>query len=145
MKEINLNNCIGCFKGINSFIIEEDKISHFDLFATAEAGECYECLNSEMIKKYLTTYDNGISIIKEKELESKFTEQTMWWDDIIELAHIIFSNQKNVNDFFNKGKKGDRFWNLPNEEIERELISLAKEMEIDLTKEDFPDLYYWKK
>lgn len=144
MKNINLNKCIGCFKGINSFIVEDDKLNHFDLFATSEAGEYYECLNGEQIKEYLTTHNNGISTIEENELKSKFMEQAMWWDDIIELAHIIFSNQNKVNDFFNKGEKGNRTWNLSNEEIEKRIISLANEKEIEFTEEDYPDLYYWK-
>ena len=144
--EIDVTQCIGCRKGIGLFIKEKDKtFTHLDLFATPEAGESYTCTNQKEIKKHLKKNGNKGTYLADEELQEFYTEQEAWWYDFIEVAIVVFEDNKELNTFFNQGEeKGNKMWNQPNKVMEDALLEIAEEMSIEIRKEDYPDLLKWK-
>ena len=146
-KKINIDvtKCMGCRKGISLFFKDEEGYNHVDLFASAEAGAQYKCENSDSIGEYLIGNDASSKYLpKEGDVKEFFDFQEMWWEDIIDLVYDVFKDQGKVTAFFNEGEKDNRTHNLPNEEIEAKLLVLAKENNIQITKDQYPDLLKFK-
>ena len=120
---IDVTKCFGCRKGVLLFIKENDAYFHVDLFATPEAGEEYKCENSDTIGEFLIKREGKGTYVPNEELKDLFWNQSMWWEDIIDLAHDIFESDKKVGEFFNEETDGILNWNLSNEDIENKLLN----------------------
>jgi hypothetical protein len=142
--ELDVTQCIGCRKGIGLFIKDKDKkFIHLDLFATPEAGESYTCTNQKEIKKHLKKNGNKGTYLADGELAEFYEKQDAWWYDFIELASNTFEDNDELNKFFNAGEQGDKVWNQPNNIMEGVLLKVADGKNIEITKEDYPDLLKW--
>lgn len=140
---IDVTKCLGCRKGIDIWQEKDGVIKHMDLFATAEAGAIYEC-ETPNIRDFIELNKNGMLISKE-EFKQFFEKQSFWWEDIINLAYVVFENDPEaVKNFFNRGSKKERMHNLSNETIEWTLLNIAEEKEVVVDKDEYPDLLKWK-
>lgn len=135
---ISVTSCMGCKKGIESFVKMEGQFFHLDLFATPEEGHQYRC-HSKNIEDILIKSDNGV-YFPDKENEIAFKEQSFWWTEIITLATDVFKSDEAIAEFFNTGEKGTKMWNNTNEEIEEHLINIAKDKGIFVDSDTYPDL-----
>lgn len=145
---VDVTKCIGCRKGIVLFQKRKEEWSHIDLFATREAGATYRCENSDVIGKYLVENNGRGTYLPNEDLKKFYDEQSFWWEDIIDLAHVIFESDEKVQEFFNQGEESYRVHNLPNKEIEDKLLYLAEDKGIKVTNSDddgYPDLIKFKK
>ncbi len=143
--ELDVTQCIGCRKGIGLFIKEKDKtFTHLDLFATPEAGASYKCSNQKEIKKHVKLNKGKGTYLADDELQEFYDFQEAWWYDFIELASNVFEGDDELNKFFNTGVKGDKVWNQNNVVMEGVLLKIAKDKNVEVTEEDYPDLLKWK-
>lgn len=140
---IDVTKCLGCRKGIGMFLEENGEYNHCDLFATAEAGSIYLCKNSDEIKQFLVKTKNN-TYLPNDELQGVFKRQEFWWEDIITLAYDIFDNGNSVKEFFNITENDVLMWNRSNNDIENALIKLAEEKGIEVTIDNYPDLFKFK-
>lgn len=139
---IDVTKCLGCRKGIDVWTKQDDKLKHFDFFASADAGAIYDCKTLE-IEQYLEENENGM-LRPKKEYDSFFKNQSFWWEDILTLAYDIFQSPEEVKDFFNRGDSDNRMHNRSNEDIEDTLVNLADLNDILVDEETYPDLKRFK-
>jgi hypothetical protein len=139
---IDVTKCLGCRKGIDVWTKQEDKLKHFDFFASADAGAIYDCETLE-IEQYLEENENGM-LRPKKEYDSFFANQSFWWEDILTLAYDVFQSPEEVKDFFNGGDSDNRMHNRSNEDIEDTLVNLADLNDIVVDEETYPDLKRFK-
>ena len=139
---IDVTKCLGCRKGIDVWTKQEDKIKHFDFFASAEAGAIYDC-ETPGIEEHLIENENGMLRPKE-EYDSFFKNQSFWWEDILDLAYEVFKSPTVVQEFFNSGKEGELIHTLPNERIEKTLVNMANVAGVVVDEDTYPDLIRFK-
>jgi len=140
--DIDFKKCYGCRSGINSFILKDYKLHHFDSFASREAGLMYECENSDVMTKYVNKQKNNTYFPIEM-IDKIFKEQYYWWDDMVELNSAILSADPGNEDI----KKIYHFENMKkdsNKTLENRLVVLARSLNIDVGPVDYPDLLMWK-
>jgi len=143
--ELDVTQCIGCRKGIGLFIKEKDKtFTHLDLFATPEAGHSYKCTNQKIIEKHVKKNKGKGTYLADDELQAFYIDQEDWWYDFIDLASDTFTNNDELNEFFNRGEKGDKMWNKPNNVMEIELLTIARERGVEVIKDYYPSLIKWR-
>jgi hypothetical protein len=138
---INVTTCMGCKKGIESFVLMENQFFHLDLFATPGEGHQFKC-NSENIGDILIKSDNGV-FFPDTEHEVLFREQSFWWTEILTLAMDVFGSDEAILEFLNTGESGKKMWNNTNDVIEKELISIAENKGIVIDATTYPDLLLW--
>jgi hypothetical protein len=130
------HNCVTCMKGKCTFMMHDGRLTHLDLFATAEAGAMYKCGNSETIRKFLTENENGGIYVANDASKDYFIDRQMWWSDVIELASELMPTE-DLQEFF-AGE--DPLWKKPKREVEAALLSLVSETRKPGLGEDFPFL-----
>lgn len=146
---VDVVKCLGCRKGIDTWQENDGELHHFDFFATKEAGAIYKCNNSEELKKIgLDKIErNGLlTPKKDSDLDIFFKEQEFWWEDYVELLWEIFKTQEEVNKYFNEDTfdNGTILGKLSNEELEELILKEAFAHDVEVTEDNYPDLYVWK-
>jgi len=121
---IDVTKCIGCRKGVRLFTEKDGEYTHFDLFATPEAGASFKCENSETIGKLLVKNGDRGTLLPNDELKKLFATQEFWWEDIIDLAYATLKEQSRGSEFFHDREKDAIMWHKTNLEIENARLSL---------------------
>ena len=142
--KLDVTKCMGCKKGLTLFFKDDKGFKHVDLFSSYASGSEYKCENSDTVGEFLYEQTSSKYLTKE-EFMQMFKDQDFWWEDIIDLAHAILKESKDVTDFFNEGEPGKMNWNLSNEDLESKLLELAKENDISTPEDSYPDLIKFKK
>jgi hypothetical protein len=140
---IDITKCIGCRKGIWPLIKKDDQILHLDLFSSAESGATYECLNSNEIEEFLDPIEGRGTLKPNSELLKVYTFQELWWEDILSLCHTVFSNPKDIADFFNSKQDSKSLIYLSNIAIENKLLAEAKVKQVEITQDEYSNLLLW--
>lgn len=140
---LDFNKCIGCKKGINLFVKNDDgSYGHVDLFFTAEEGAQFKCETPD-IGDYLTPNgDKGTYLPKDKDFDYILMTNDFWWEDIMDLAHQIFDGDtEKVREFFDQDVGDTNLLGKSLYEMEEKLLEKADELGIDYKNEDeYPDL-----
>ena len=139
---IDVTKCLGCRKGIDIWTKREEKLKHMDLFASAEAGAIYDC-ETPGIEEHLIENENGM-LRPKAEYQSFFSNQSFWWEDILNLAYGVMEDPERVRSFFNSGPEDSRMHNQSNETIEWTLLNMADEAGIVVDEDNYPDLIRFK-
>ncbi len=141
---IDITTCIGCRKGVWPLIYKDNKHYHVDLFSSADSGAQYECQNSDTIGEYLVEIEGKGTLKPNSELDKVYTFQEFWWEDILTLCHKIFKEPGEIAKLFNTKVDSKSLIDSPNSIIETTLLDLAKDKNIEITQDEYPDLLLWK-
>lgn len=140
---VDITKCIGCRKGIKLFREKNGDYYHVDLFATAESGSEYKCENSDTIGKFLIKNEETGTILPNDELSTFFINQSLWWENIIDLAEETFEDNDMVLEFFNSGEKDNKVWNKSNLDIENSLLEIVEKKGLEISEYNYPFLIKW--
>lgn len=140
---LDFNKCIGCKKGINLFVKNDDgSYSHVDLFFSKEEGAQFKCENSNIGEYLKPNGDKGTYLPKDNDLEYIYATHDFWWEDIIDLAHKIFDNDtEQVREFFNQNIEGVQLLSKSLYDMEEKLLEKGDELGVEYKDEEgYPDL-----